>query len=53
MSGEALQAELAWVVRKEEIEYFRAMQVYDKVFIVEFVRDTGPQPIGTRWGSHK
>ena len=49
MSGKALRPELVRKVRQEEIEYFKAMKVFDKVPISEGIKNTGKQPIGVRW----
>ena len=48
-SGARLKPELTRKARLEEIEYFRAMEVYEKVPIEECWEQTGQAPIATRW----
>ena len=48
-TGEDLDSELVRRARIEEIHYFKAMRVYDKVSISECRAATGPGPIGVRW----
>ena len=49
MSGQQLDPARMIKARKEEIEYFRQMGVYEKVDIAECYRETGKAPIGVRW----
>ena len=48
-SGARLKPELTRKARLEEIAYFRAMEVYEKVPIEECWEQTGQAPIATRW----
>ena len=38
-----------WSARLGEAEYFREMQVCDKVSVEECMKATGRKPIGLRW----
>ena len=49
LSGDVLDPELMKRARREEIEYFKDMGVYDKVEIAEAHRVTGKAPIAVRW----
>ena len=49
LTGDVLDPELMKKARKEEIEYFRQMGVYDKVKIEESLKVTGKAPIAVRW----
>ena len=48
-SGSELVPELVKEARKSEIDYFRSMEVYDKVAIQECWDVTGCDPISVRW----
>ena len=48
-SGEPLKPEMVRVARREEMQYFKAMNVYKKVPIKECWDNTGKAPIGVRW----
>ena len=49
LSGEALDPSLVRAARKEEIQYFKSMKVYDKVDTMECWEATGKGPIAVRW----
>ena len=49
LTGDVLDPEMMKKARKEEIEYFRQMGVYDKVEIEESFKITGKAPIAVRW----
>ena len=49
VSGDPLSLELVRAARKEEIEYFRSMRVYEKVTEDECRKETGKSPIQVRW----
>ena len=49
LTGEELDPEEVKKARKEEITYFRNMNVYKKVPLEECLRETGKKPIGIRW----
>jgi hypothetical protein len=49
VSGQRLDPRLMVQARKEEIQYFRAMGVYEKVDISEAWSETGRAPIAVRW----
>ena len=49
VSGEPLEPKLVKVARREEIQYFKDMNVYRKVPIEECWKETGANPIGVRW----
>ena len=49
MSGEPLDPAEVRKARKEEIRYFKEMNVYKKVPLAECWAKTGRAPIGVRW----
>ena len=49
LSGDRLVPSLMQKARREEIEYFKQMGVYDKVAIQEAYDVTGKAPIAVRW----
>ena len=49
VSGQELDPKLMMAARKEEIQYFRQMGVYEKVSIQECWKETGKAPIPVRW----
>ena len=49
ISGQELEPKLMIKARKEEIEYFRKMGVYEKVSLKECYDCTGKAPIAVRW----
>ena len=49
VSGEPLDPEEVRKARKEEIRYFKEMNVYKKVPLAECWAKTGKAPIGVRW----
>ena len=49
ISGQELEPSLMVKARKEEIEYFRKMGVYEKVDLKECHDSTGKAPIAVRW----
>ena len=48
-SGERLLPDMVRKARKEEMDYFRSMNVYEKVPTAECVAATGRKPIAVRW----
>ena len=48
-SGEVLDPSLVKKARREEMDYFRSMRVYDQVSIDECKKVTGAAPIAVRW----
>ena len=49
ISGQELDPKMMMKARREEIEYFRSMGVYEKVDIKECFERTGKAPIAVRW----
>ena len=49
VTGQRLSPELMRAARKDEIEYFKKMGVYEKVDISEAWQHTGKAPIAVRW----
>ena len=49
VSGMELRPELMVQARRDEMQYFKEMGVYDKVDLEECWRETGKAPIGVRW----
>ena len=49
VTGVELDPKKVEKARREEIEYYNSMQVYDRVPIQECWRVTGKGPIGVRW----
>ena len=49
LSGEELEAEGVRRARAEEMEEFRKHGVYTKVPLEECWKETGREPVGTRW----
>ena len=49
VTGQILIPELMIKARKDEIDYFRSMGVYEKVDVQECWNVTGKAPIGVRW----
>ena len=49
LTGQELDPGLMKKARKEEIQYFKDMNVYEKVDIEECWRETGKAPIAVRW----
>ena len=48
-SGDALIPGLVRQARREEMEYFKKMRVYEKVTLAECMKATGRKPIAVRW----
>ena len=48
-SGARLKPELMRRARRDEIAYFKEMEVYEKVPIEECWKETGKGPIAARW----
>ena len=48
-SGAPLKPELMRQARRDEIDYFKKMNVYQKVPVHEAWQETGKGPIGVRW----
>ena len=48
-SGEEIDIDLLRGARREEIKYFRGMNVYTKVPLSECYEETGQAPIGVKW----
>ena len=54
MTGAELIPKLVAAARKEELEYFKSMNVYEYAPLVECWNTTGHAPIGTKWlDTHK
>ena len=49
VSGDPLERSLVAKTRKEGLEYFKSMQVYDYAPLAECIERTKKGPIGTRW----
>ena len=49
VTQEPLVPSLVMQARSEELRYFDEMGVYEYATIDDCIRDTGRQPIGTRW----
>ena len=49
VSGQRLDPGLMIKARREEIEYFKSMGVYEKVDVAEAWAETGKAPIAVRW----
>ena len=49
VTGQALDPALMVQARKDEIEYFRSMGVYEKVDVQECWNVLGKAPIGVHW----
>ena len=49
VSGGVLVPSLVAAARKEELEYFKNMNVYEYVPLRECINAIGKPPIGTRW----
>ena len=49
VSNEVLIPSLVMAARKEELDYFKSMKVYEYAPIAECLKVTGKAPIGTRW----
>ena len=49
VSNEPLIPSLVQAARKEELEYFKTMKVYEYAPLAECLKVTGKQPIGVRW----
>ena len=49
VSNDPLIPSLVQAARKEELQYFKEMKVYEYAPLAECLKVTGKQPIGTRW----
>ena len=49
VTGQELEPALMMQARRDEIQYFRDMGVYEKVDIAEAWAETGKAPIAVRW----
>ena len=49
VSDDPLIPSLVQAARKEELQYFKEMKVYEYAPLAECLKVTGKQPIGTRW----
>ena len=49
VSGGPLVPHMVASARREELEYFKSMNVYEHVPLEECIQTTGKPPIGTRW----
>ena len=49
VTGESLDAKMVQAARREEIQYFKDMKVYEYARITDWLNATGRPPIGVRW----
>ena len=49
VSGDPLKPNMVMAARKEELDYFKPMHVYNYAPLTECIARTKKEPIGTRW----